>query len=199
MADVETPDTRQPKRFLTFLPLVVVLALALLFLLRLGAGDSSKLPSTLIGQAAPPLSLQGFADQAKLTDADLRQGHVTVINMFASWCEPCRSEHPVLMRLAQDQELIKQGVRLIGIASKDNPKNVKQFLDTLGNPYGRIAFDPDNRAGIEWGVYGIPETFIVRGDGIVSYKFVGPMDDKALTNLLKPEIQKALLASSKSR
>ena len=199
MADVETPDTKQPKRFLAFLPLVIVLALALLFFMRLGAGDSSKLPSTLIGHAAPPLSLQGFNDQPKLTDADLRQGHVTVINMFASWCEPCRSEHPVLMTLAQDQELIKQGVQLIGIASKDNPKNVKQFLETLGNPYGRIAFDPDNRAGIEWGVYGIPETFIVRGDGIISYKFVGPMDDKALTNLLKPEIQKALLASSKSR
>ena len=199
MADVETPEVTQPKRFLAFLPLVIVLALALLFFMRLGAGDSSKLPSTLIGYAAPPLSLQGFADQPKLTDADLRQGHVTVINMFASWCEPCRSEHPVLMTLAQDQELIKQGVRLIGIASKDNPKNVKQFLETLGNPYGRIAFDPDNRAGIEWGVYGIPETFIVRGDGIISYKFVGPMDDKALTNLLKPEIQKAVQASSKSR
>jgi cytochrome c biogenesis protein CcmG/thiol:disulfide interchange protein DsbE len=199
MADVETPEATQPKRFLAFLPLVIVLALALLFFMRLGAGDSSKLPSTLIGHAAPPLSLQGFNDQPKLNDADLRQGHVTVINMFASWCEPCRSEHPVLMTLAQDQELIKQGVRIIGIASKDNPKNVKQFLDTLGNPYGRIAFDPDNRAGIEWGVYGIPETFIVRGDGIISYKFVGPMDDKALTNLLRPEIQKALLTSSKSR
>lgn len=198
MPDLETHDTSKPKRFLAFLPLVIVLSLALLFFLRLGAGDSSKLPSTLIGQAAPPLSLQGFADQPKLTDADLRQGHVTVINMFASWCEPCRTEHPVLMGLAQDQALIKQGVRFVGIANKDNPTNVKQFLDRLGNPYGRIAFDPDNRAGIEWGVYGIPETFIIRGDGIVSFKFVGPMDDKTVTTLLKPEIQKALLASGKN-
>ena len=198
MSDSQSSYPSSPKRVLTLLPLIVVIGLTLLFLLRLGAGDSSKLPSTLIGNPAPSLTLPGFADRAGLDTADLRQGHVSVINIFASWCEPCRAEHPVLMALAQDPDLRKHSVAFIGVANKDGEKTVKNFLDRLGNPYSKIGFDFNNRAGIDWGVYGIPETFIVRGDGVISFKFIGPMDEKAIATIIKPEIQKAITASTKN-
>ena len=193
------PETHQPsRRILVWLPLIVVGALSLLFLLRLGAGDSSKLPSTLIGRPAPDLSLPGLTGQSGLDQALLRQGHVTVLNIFASWCEPCRAEHPFLMGLSNDPDLHKHGVVLIGIANKDVEKNVRKFLDGLGNPYSKIGLDLNNRAGIDWGVYGIPETFIINGDGIVTYKFIGPMDETAIAKKIKPEILKAVAASRKS-
>ena len=198
MSDHETPVASAPNRVLVLLPLFIVIGLSLLFLMRLGAGDSSKLPSTLIGHPAPDLNLPGPAGEPGLENALLRQGHVTVINVFASWCEPCRAEHPFLMALSKDPDLLKQGVILLGVANKDGQKNVRQFLDTLGNPYSKIGFDPNNRAGIDWGVYGIPETFILRGDGVVSFKFVGPMDEKSMTTIIKPEIQKAIRASVKN-
>ena len=195
--DAKTPQP-QTRRGLVLLPLGIVAALSLLFLFRLGAGDSSKLPSTLIGRPAPELALPGLSGQAGLDNALLRQGHVTVINIFASWCEPCRAEHPFLMRLSNDSDLKQQGVAFVGIANKDVEKNVRKFLDGLGNPYGRIGLDLNNRAGIEWGVYGIPETFIVSGDGTVTYKFIGPMDEAAIATKIKPEILKAIAASRKS-
>jgi cytochrome c biogenesis protein CcmG/thiol:disulfide interchange protein DsbE len=195
--DAKTPKP-QTRRGLVLLPLGIVAALSLLFLFRLGAGDSSKLPSTLIGRPAPELTLPGLSGQAGLDNALLRQGHVTVINIFASWCEPCRAEHPFLMRLSNDSDLKQQGVAFVGIANKDAEKNVRKFLDGLGNPYGRIGLDLNNRAGIEWGVYGIPETFIVSGDGTVTYKFIGPMDEAAITTKIKPELLKAIAASRKS-
>ena len=198
MSHQDSTDAPAPTRVLALLPLIIVIALSLLFLLRLGAGDSSKLPSTLIGNPAPNITLPGLNDQPGLDNADLRQGHVTIINVFASWCEPCRAEHPFLMSLSKDPDLIKQGVTMVGMANKDGQKTVKQFLDTLGNPYSKIGFDINNRAGIDWGVYGIPETFVVRGDGVVSYKFVGPMDEKSIATLIKPEIQKAIKASAKN-
>ena len=194
-----TPDPDSPTktgRGLAFLPLLIVIALSLLFLLRLGAGDISKLPSTLIGKPAPALTLPGLTGQPGLEDAELRQGHVSVVNIFASWCEPCRAEHPTLMALAKDPDLLAQGVRFIGVANKDGQKTVKQFLDQLGNPYSKIGFDMNNRAGIDWGVYGIPETFIVRGDGVISYKFIGPMDENSVAAKIRPEILKAIRASS---
>jgi cytochrome c biogenesis protein CcmG/thiol:disulfide interchange protein DsbE len=198
MSDQDTGSRAQSGRGLALLPLVVVIGLSLLFLFRLGAGDSSKLPSTLIGQPAPELTLPGLDGQAGLDNSLLRQGHVTVINIFASWCEPCRAEHPHLMGLSKDTDLRKAGVVFIGIANKDGPKNVRKFLDGLGNPYDKIGLDLNNRAGIDWGVYGIPETFIIRGDGVVAYKFIGPMDDKASASKIKPEILKAVAASGKS-
>ena len=187
-------QAQKPGRGLAMLPLLIVAGLSLLFLLRLGAGDSSKLPSTLIGRPAPDLNLPGLDGDAGLNSAMLREGHVTVINIFASWCEPCRTEHPYLMALSKDADLLQKNVRFIGIANKDGEKTVKKFLDGLGNPYSKIGLDLNNRTGIEWGVYGIPETFIVRGDGIVSYKFIGPMDDKAIATQIRPEILKALQA-----
>ena len=195
----EEPETQQPSwRILVWLPLIVVGALSLLFLHRLGAGDSSKLPSTLIGRPAPDLNLPGLTGQSGLDKSVLQQGHVTVINIFASWCEPCRAEHPFLMGLSKDPDLQKHGVVLIGIANKDTEKNVRKFLDGLGNPYSKIGLDLNNRAGIDWGVYGIPETFIISADGTVTYKFIGPMDAAAIATKIKPEILKAVAASRKS-
>ena len=175
---------------LAALPLVVVLALTALFYLRLGAGDAAKLPSALIGHPAPSLRLEAL-DGPATADADLRAGKVTVVNVFGSWCEPCHYEHPVLMSLAEDPDVKAGKVVLIGMAQRDRPENIRRFLAADGNPYARVALDPDNRAGIDWGVYGVPETYVVKGDGTIAYKFVGPLTPETLKDTLLPQIRKA--------
>ena len=175
---------------LAALPLVVFLGLAALLFVRLGAGDASKLPSALIGHPAPPLNLAALEGPA-LTDADLRQGKVTIVNVFGSWCEPCHFEHPALLTLAQDADVKSGKVTILGMAQKDKPENIRRFLGAEGNPYGRVGLDPDNSAGIDWGVYGVPETYVVRGDGTIAYKFVGPLTDETLKSVLLPQIRKA--------
>ena len=183
---------RRPRRWLAFLPLAVFALLAALLFVRLYAGDPSKLPSALIDQSAPPLNLPGVDGAGGLADADLRQGHVSVVNVFGSWCEPCRYEHPNLMALAADEELKRKGVVVYGVAQKDSPENVRRFLGALGDPYAKVGLDPDGRAGIDWGVYGVPETFVVRGDGTIAYKFVGPVTADELAAEVRPQILKAL-------
>ena len=173
---------------LAALPLLVVLALVGLFYLRLGAGDSSMLPSALIGRPAPALPAATLSGDAA---PDLRAGKVTVVNVFGSWCEPCHLEHPALMALADDPEVKAGKVTLIGVAQKDRPENVRRFLGADGDPYARVLLDPDGRAGIDWGVYGVPETYVIRGDGTVAYKFVGPLSDETLKSVLWPQIRKA--------
>ncbi len=186
------PGTARPRRrWLPFLPLVAFALLAALLFVRLNAGDPSRLPSALIGQTAPPLTLAGLGGAAGLTGTDLRQGHVSLVNVFGSWCEPCRSEHPYLMALAADQVLKRKGVVIYGVAQKDSSENVRRFLGALGDPYAKVGLDPDGRAGIDWGVYGVPETFIVRGDGTIAYKVVGPMTAETIEREVKPQIMKA--------
>jgi cytochrome c biogenesis protein CcmG/thiol:disulfide interchange protein DsbE len=172
-------------------PLVVFVALAALLFLRLYAGDSSRLPSALIGQSAAALNLPGLDGAPGLADADLRRGHVTVVNIFASWCVPCRAEHEFLLALAHDPDLVAKDVTLIGVAQKDPPENVRRFLGALGDPYAKVGLDDDGRAGIDWGVYGVPETFVVRGDGVIAFKQIGPIDAVALAGAVKPAILKA--------
>jgi cytochrome c biogenesis protein CcmG/thiol:disulfide interchange protein DsbE len=186
--------TSAPRRrgLLALAPLLIFGALAILFYKTLWAGDASRIPSALIGQSAPALDLPGLKDAGGLTDADLRQGHVTVVNVFASWCMPCHEEHDVLLDLAADKALAAKGVRLVGVAQKDDPENVRRFLGAKGDPYAKVALDRDGRAGIDWGVYGVPETFIVKGDGTVAYKFIGPMTAEALASVVKPQIEKAM-------
>jgi cytochrome c biogenesis protein CcmG/thiol:disulfide interchange protein DsbE len=182
------------RRFgLAILPLVVFLGLAAVLYARLGAGDAARLPSALIGQAAPPLGLPGL-DETKpgLVDSDLRQGHVTLVNVFASWCQPCHVEHEFLLVLANDPALKAAGVELVGMAQKDSPENIRRFLAAAGDPYAKIGLDSDGRAGIDWGVYGVPETFIVRGDGVIAYKVIGPISAETLASIVKPEIAKAM-------
>ncbi len=183
---------RRPRRWMAFLPLAAFALLAALLFVRLFAGDASRLPSALIGQGAPPLTLPGLDGASGLTDADLRQGHVSVVNVFGSWCEPCRFEHPNLMALAADEELKRKGVVVYGLAQKDSAENVRRFLGALGDPYAKVGLDADGRAGIDWGVYGVPETFVVRGDGAIAYKFVGPMTAEALAGEVRPQVLKAM-------
>lgn len=193
------PAPAKKRSLLVFLPLLFFGAIAALFLIRLFAGDASRLPSPLIGKEVPAFTLsgvEGLPGADGLSDADLRQGHVTIVNVFASWCVPCREEHPTLMEIAEDQKLKELGVRLVGLAYKDTPANVRQLLGADGDPYATIGADPNGRAAIDLGVYGVPETFIIRGDGKVAYRFVGPLSDETYESTLLPEIQKAARPSS---
>ncbi len=191
----DKPARDAPRRSrLVFLPLVFFAALALLFLVRLFAGDVSLLPSALIGKEVPHFLLPpvtGLAESPGLTDQDLRQGGVAILNVFASWCAPCHLEHRMLLALAADDKLAGEGVRLYGIAYKDAPENIRRFLGQNGNPFARIGLDESGRTGIDFGVYGVPETFIVTGDGTIAFKYVGPITEDALRDTLLPEIEKA--------
>ena len=189
----EQPARRGP-RLLIIAPLIGFLLIAGLFYVRLGAGDSSRLPSPLIGKAAPTFELPGLdgVSPTGFSDKDLRQGKLTLVNMFASWCVPCHDEHPVLMKLARDADLAAKGVQIFGINYKDEAPNARKFIADDGNPYAVIGVDKPGRAAIDWGVYGVPETFLVRGDGTIAYKFIGPLSDDAVRDTLMPEIAKAL-------
>ncbi len=193
-ADEVAAEPKAHRSWLVFLPLILFAALALLFFLRLFAGDISRLPSALIGRQVPHFNLPavaGLAERAGLTDQDMRQGGVTVLNVFASWCAPCHLEHPLLFALAEDENLAEQGVRLFGIAYKDSPENIRRFLGQDGDPFARIGVDQSGRTGIDLGVYGVPETFIIKGDGTIAFKFVGPISEDALRDTILPQIEKA--------
>ncbi|GLI91371.1 DsbE family thiol:disulfide interchange protein [Methylocystis echinoides] len=189
MSDVSKPR-RSPLRFL---PLVVFALLAGVFLIRLFAGDASRIPSALIGKPAPQFDLPALPGLGAkgFSTADLRQGHVSVVNIFASWCAPCRQEHPVLMSIARDDALKGQGVEIYGLSYKDDAANALNFLQEEGNPFQRVGVDPAGRTAIDFGVYGVPETFVVKGDGTIAYKFIGPLSPSAAATQLLPEIRKA--------
>jgi len=188
---VENKTGRRRPRLIFLLPLGFFVALALIFLMRLESGvDPSAIPSALVGQSAPEFDLPPLEGVTVpgLKRADL-DGKVTLVNVFASWCAPCRQEHPVLEKLAKDNR-----IRLVGINYKDQAENARRFLGDLGNPYAAIGVDRQGRTTIDWGVYGVPESFVVGADGIIRYKFIGPLSDETAANLLMPEIEKALAA-----
>lgn len=157
------------RRFLVVLPLVAFLALAALFYARLGAGDSSRIPSALIGKQVPEFTLPALAgaDVPGFDQAALKTGEMVVLNVFASWCVPCHQEHPELMKLKA------RGVKIVGLGYKDTPENLLKFVKDGGNPFAAIGVDRNGRTAIDFGVYGVPETFIVRGDGTIAKKIVG--------------------------
>lgn len=193
-AQAETTGGASKPRRLVILPLLFFAALAALFLLRLFAGDDSRLPSALIGKEVPHFNLPaiaGLTGRPGLSDADLRQGHVTILNVFASWCVPCHDEHPYLVSLSQNPTLLKQGVTIVGIAYKDNPENIRRFLGADGDPYTRVGVDASGRTGIDFGVYGVPETYIVKGNGKIAYKYVGPMNEDAIRSVILPKVEEA--------
>ena len=175
-------------RLVVLVPLLVFAALAALLFFRLGAGDPSLLPSVLIGKPAPALALPALegASVPPFAPAEFA-GQVTIVNVWASWCVPCRDEHPFLVRLAADKR-----IRLVGINYKDAPENARQFLARFGNPYAAIGVDAGGRAAIDWGVYGVPETFVVGRDGKIAFKHVGPIDAGSLKALIEPAIERAL-------
>jgi len=177
------------------LPLIIFVAVAVFLGWRLYLGrDPSLVPSALIGHQAPAFELPPIpgSDKPGLSGADLRRGGVTIVNVFASWCAPCRLEHPILRQLASDQALKAIGVRLVGVNYKDDAANAAKFLAEQGDPFAAIGMDSSGRVGIDWGLTGVPETFIVRGDGVIAYKFIGPLTEASLDQVLLPQIEKAL-------
>ena len=192
--DISQDAPQKPKRsWLVALPLVLFAGLAGLFLVRLGGGDPAKIPSALIGAPAPqtPLpALDGLAGIPGL-DPSVFKGKVSVVNVWASWCVPCHEEAPLFTRLADDKRL-----QMVGINYKDAAENARRFLGRYGNPFGIVGVDGNGRAAIEWGVYGVPETFIVGRDGRIAFKLVGGVTEANFEPVLKREIDKALAAGS---
>jgi cytochrome c biogenesis protein CcmG, thiol:disulfide interchange protein DsbE len=192
-------DGRQAgrRRLLVLVPLALFAGLAALFLIGLFSGDPSILPSPLIGHPAPNTVLPPVAglerDGAQIPGLDSAQfkGAVTVVNVWASWCVPCRDEASLLLQLSNDHRF-----RLVGINYKDTAENAQRFAARFGNPFAAAGADDSGRAGIEWGVYGVPETFVVGRDGKIAYKLVGPITADNLDSVLKPQIEKALSGPS---
>jgi len=188
--DAETSRASR-RRLLLLIPLLVFLGLAALFLAQLLSGrDISAVPSALIGQPAPATNLppvEGM-DLPGL-DSGAFAGKVTLLNVFASWCVPCREEHPVLMGLAGDRRYV-----LAAMNYKDKPENARRFLGDLGNPFQAVGSDENGRTAIDWGVYGVPETFLIGKDGRIAYKHVGPLTPDSVRTLLLPQVEKALAA-----
>ncbi|WP_299807137.1 DsbE family thiol:disulfide interchange protein [Tardiphaga sp.] len=179
------------------LPLLGFAVVAALFWFKLGAGDPAKLPSALIGRPAPATALPALeglsANGAPVPGLDpaVFKGRVSVVNVWASWCVPCHDEAPLFTTLAQDKR-----IQIVGINYKDGADNARRFLGRYGNPFGIVGVDGNGRASIEWGVYGVPETFIVGRDGRISYKLVGGVTPENFDRVLKVEIDKALKAGS---
>jgi cytochrome c biogenesis protein CcmG/thiol:disulfide interchange protein DsbE len=192
-----TETVPRTSRWMMVLPLVAFAALAAIFWFRLGSGDPSRIPSALIGHPAPPTALpalEGLVNngaQVPGLDPSVFKGKVSVVNLWASWCVPCHDEAPLLTELGRDNRL-----QMVGINYKDSPDNARRFLGRYGNPFGIVGVDANGRASIEWGVYGVPETFIVGREGTIVYKLVGPVTPDNINTVLKIEIDKALRTGS---
>lgn len=195
-AEAPRADGARMRYLLAALPLLVFLGLALIFWSQLRSGrDISEIPSALIGTQAPYRDLAPLAGAMRdgvpvppLT-AETGRGKLTLVNFWASWCVPCRQEHPIILALSRDPRLT-----VVGVNYKDGSENALRFLGELGNPFSAIGLDPDGKMAIDWGVYGIPESYLVGPDGTILYKKVGPFDDKSLNEGLYPAIEKALAA-----
>jgi cytochrome c biogenesis protein CcmG/thiol:disulfide interchange protein DsbE len=182
-------------------PVIVFAGLALMFGYALQTGDPSKLPSALIGKPVPQFELAGLEGLVEggqpvpgLSSGDLARAEVAVVNFWASWCAPCVQEHPLLIELKR-----RTGVGLYGINYKDQTAAARRFLGRYGNPFKAVGVDGDGRAAIEWGVYGMPETFVVNREGRIVYKHVGPISPEALEQKLVPAIDAARRAALKGQ
>lgn len=179
-------------------PLIVFAAMALMFAYALRMGDPSKLPSALIGRSIPKFdlaSIEGLSDAGRpvpgFSTYQLGQGDVSVVNFWASWCGPCVQEHPLLV------ELQRRGITVYGVNYKDQPTAARRFLGRYGNPFKAVGVDPNGRTAIDWGVYGMPETFVVDGSGVIVFKHVGPLTPAAVEQRLMPAIAAARAKSSR--
>jgi cytochrome c biogenesis protein CcmG, thiol:disulfide interchange protein DsbE len=191
MSDV----TRAPslRRIGPALPLVIFTVLAGLFWYALHGGDPSRLPSALIGKPVPEFALPPIdgllADGGAVpgfSSADLAQGEPTVVNVFASWCVECQVEHPILLALGKEP-----GIRLYGIDYKDDTASARRFLGRYGNPYSRVGTDGSGRTAIDFGVYGVPETYVISGDGKIAFRHVGPLTEAVIKNKILPLLKPA--------
>lgn len=190
--DTKTKTTGRARYGLALLPLLLFggfafIAGKMLYDQDVNGLDISAIPSALIGTRAPSLSLPPLegSNLPALTDAAIR-GKLTLVNVFASWCIPCRQEHPLLQELAKDSR-----ITVVGINYKDKQDNALRFLGELGNPFAAIGVDPNGKAAIDWGVYGIPESYLVGADGTILYKKVGPFDARSVERDLLPAITAA--------
>ena len=192
-----TPDKTS---LLRFLPVAVFAAVAGFFAFALSSGDPSKIPSALIGKTVPQTNfpgIEGFAANDKpvpgFSTTDLATGKVSVVNFWASWCGPCVEEHPLLTDLKASAD-----INLYGVNYKDQAQSARRFLIRYGNPFTAVGTDTSGRAAIEWGVYGMPETFVVNGMGQIVYKHVGPLSQASIEERILPAIAKARSATSQS-
>lgn len=172
-------------RLLMILPPVIFGALAVMFWIGMYNEDVS-MRSVFLDRPAPAIVAEPLPGVPLLTDADLRGGEVTVVNFWASWCPPCRAEHPTLIALSEE------GINVVGVNMMDRTEDALAFLAQDGNPFAAIAADPRGRLRLDWGVTAPPETFIVRGDGTVAYKFIGPLVGSDYEQRFRPELEKAL-------
>jgi cytochrome c biogenesis protein CcmG/thiol:disulfide interchange protein DsbE len=173
------------RRALFFLPVLAFAALAVYFALALAPGrDPHLLPSALIDKPAPAFDLAALGGGPALA-RDALKGQVVLVNFFASWCVPCRVEQPLLMRIAEEEHL-----PLYGIAYKDKPENTAAFLKQLGDPYRAVGLDREGRTGIDFGVYGVPETYVIDKTGRIRYRHVGPLTAEVVDQQLLPLVKK---------
>ena len=193
-------DVSMPKSHRRWLYLVLALGPIVLlfgvFYYQLQHGSGDTIPSALIGKTVPEFSLEALGDIAsfnkeRFSNMLLSDGHVTLLNVFASWCAPCHEEHPMLMALAQTPVFKDSTFHLVGLAYKDTSAHITQFLSESGNPYQQIGLDGDGRVGIDFGVYGVPETFVIAGDGTIIQRFVGPLTPEIITTSLASALTKA--------
>ncbi len=175
-------------KWLLVIPVVLFFGMAGMFYVGMYRDNPGELRSVFIGRAAPVLPTTGLPGIPVLTNADLRTGEVTVLNFWASWCPPCRAEHPVLLDMAE------RGIRVAGINMMDDDAKAVAYLAEDGNPFLGVATDPNGRNRVEWGVTAPPETFIIGGDGTVLFRFVGPLVGTDYEARFVPELEKALAA-----
>lgn len=166
-------------------PPVIFLGLAVLFLVGMQRDDPNALPSVLEGRPAPAVAVTPFGDGPQISDEVLRAPGVKLVNYWASWCAPCRVEHPTLV------ELSEEGIPVHGVNYKDNPAKARAFLDELGDPYATKGADEAGRMALEWGVYGVPETYVIDSAGNIVLRFAGPVTQRALEEHIRPAIEAA--------
>ena len=166
-------------------PPVIFAGLAALFFFGMQRENPDELPSALTGEPAPAVAVTPLGDKPAFSDEDIRGDGVTLVNYWASWCAPCRVEHPNLAELAAE------GVTIYGVNYKDKPGNALGFLQELGDPYTAVGADPKGRMALEWGVYGVPETYVIDAQGRIVLRFAGPITDSVLENKIRPAIAEA--------
>ncbi|MEZ5913056.1 MAG: DsbE family thiol:disulfide interchange protein [Paracoccaceae bacterium] len=167
-------------------PPLLFAGLAVLFYAGMSRDNPDELPSTLVGRPAPSVQLTALGDGESFTDADLKADGVKLVNYWASWCAPCRAEHPQL------EEMATEGIRLFGVNYKDKPENALKFLAELGNPFAMLGADANGRMALDWGVYGVPETYVIDGEGRIVLRFAGPITKEHLEKTIRPAIAEAL-------
>ncbi|MGC1487511.1 MAG: DsbE family thiol:disulfide interchange protein [Albidovulum sp.] len=169
---------------LLLLPPLVFAGIVAAFMLGMQRDDPDALPSALIGKEVAPVVSVALGDMPAFFDADLRDGKVKIVNFWASWCAPCRAEHPNLQLLADE------GVTVLGVNYKDAPADALAFLADLGNPFAKLVADPNGRMAIDWGLYGVPESFVIDGQGKVILRFAGPITGRVLESEIRPALKK---------